>query len=66
MAFISRLVAAPSLDTGKLVEVQVADLDLQQNLYIGRCLNRPATKAQTAFWEFVAEQNGQPFEKSDK
>jgi DNA-binding transcriptional LysR family regulator len=64
VAFISRLVAAPSIETGKLVEVKVADLDLKQNLYIGRCLNRPATKAQTAFWDFIGEQNGWPLEKT--
>jgi DNA-binding transcriptional LysR family regulator len=55
VAFISRLVAAAGIETGKVVAIQVAGMDLQQDLYIGTSLNRPATRAQAAFWEFVTE-----------
>jgi DNA-binding transcriptional LysR family regulator len=53
VSFISRLVASASVQLGRIVEVDVANLDLKQQLYIGRNIRRPATKAQTAFWEFV-------------
>jgi DNA-binding transcriptional LysR family regulator len=53
VSFISRLVASASVQLGRIVEVGVANLDLKQQLYIGRNIRRPATKAQTAFWEFV-------------
>jgi DNA-binding transcriptional LysR family regulator len=58
VAFISRLVAAAGIETGRVVEVGVAGIDLQQELYIGSNLSRPATRAQAAFWEFVAEETG--------
>lgn len=53
VSFISRLVAADSIKLGRIVEVKVANLELQQELFIGRNLRRPATSAQTAFMEFV-------------
>lgn len=53
VAFVSRLVAAASIELGRIAEVQVSNLDLKQQLYIGRNLRRPATKAQLAFWEFI-------------
>jgi DNA-binding transcriptional LysR family regulator len=53
VAFISRLVASAGIELGRIVEVDVANLDLKQQLYIGHNIRRPATKAQTAFWEFV-------------
>ncbi len=53
VAFVSQLVAADSIELGRIVEVTVADLDLKQQLYVGRNLQRPATKAQRAFWEFI-------------
>jgi len=53
VAFVSRLVAADGIKLGRIVEVKVANFDLQQKLFIGRNPRLPATKAQTAFWEFV-------------
>jgi DNA-binding transcriptional LysR family regulator len=53
VSFISRLVASAGIQLGRIVEVDVANLDLKQQLYIGRNIRRPATKAQAAFWEFV-------------
>jgi DNA-binding transcriptional LysR family regulator len=55
VAFISRLVAAAGIETGRVVEVDVEGMDLQQELYIGASLNRPASKAQAAFWEFIVQ-----------
>ncbi|MGD9101568.1 MAG: LysR substrate-binding domain-containing protein, partial [Anaerolineae bacterium] len=55
VAFVSRLAATNCLQTGQLARVEVDGLDLRQELYIGRNVRRPATKAQTAFWEFVHE-----------
>jgi DNA-binding transcriptional LysR family regulator len=53
VSFVSRLVASAGIELGRIVEVHVANLDLKQQLYIGRNVRRPATKAQSAFWEFV-------------
>jgi DNA-binding transcriptional LysR family regulator len=53
VSFISRLVASAGIELGRIVEVDVTNLDLKQQLYIGRNVRRPATKAQSAFWEFV-------------
>lgn len=53
VAFISGLVAAEGLQTGKLAAVTVKGLDLTQTLYLARHTGRPATSAQTAFWEFA-------------
>lgn len=53
VSFISRLVASAGILLGRVVEVKVKGLELEQQLYIGRNTQRPATKAQAAFWEFV-------------
>jgi DNA-binding transcriptional LysR family regulator len=55
VAFISRLVASAGVELGRIVEVDVAELNLEQQLFLGHNIRRPATKAQTAFWEFVFE-----------
>jgi hypothetical protein len=46
-------VAAASIELGRIVEIKVGGLDLVQQLYIGRNVRRPATRAQLAFWQFV-------------
>jgi DNA-binding transcriptional LysR family regulator len=53
VSFISRLVASIGIQLGRIVEVDVANLDLKQQLYIGRNSRLPETKAQSAFWKFV-------------
>jgi DNA-binding transcriptional LysR family regulator len=53
VSFISRLVASAGIQLGRIVEVDVANLDLKQQLFIGHNVRRPATKAQAAFWEFI-------------
>jgi len=53
VAFVSHLAAINCLRMEQVVMVNVAGLDLRQELYIGRNVRRPATQAQAAFWEFV-------------
>lgn len=53
VSFVSRLVAADGIRLGRIVEVKVANLDLKQNLYFGRNPRLPATRAQSAFCEFI-------------
>ncbi len=55
VSFISRLVASAGISLGQIVQVDVANLNLEQQLYIGYNIRRPATKAQAAFWEFIHE-----------
>ena len=53
VAFVSGLVAAESIRAGSLVSVEVKGLDIHTTLYLARHTGRPATRAQTAFWEFA-------------
>jgi DNA-binding transcriptional LysR family regulator len=53
VAFVSALVAAEGLRSGAVRVVEVEGLDMSQRLYIARHTGRPATSAQTAFWEFA-------------
>jgi hypothetical protein len=46
---VSRLVQ------GKVAPVKVRGLRLYQDIYIGCNTDRPATKAQTAFWSFATD-----------
>lgn len=46
---ISRLVA------GKVKPVKVRDMEIEQEIFIGRDANRMGTTAQTAFWKFVTD-----------
>jgi len=55
VSFLSQLVASASIQLGRTVKVDVTNLDVKQHLYIGHNIRRPATKAQTAFWEFIHE-----------
>jgi DNA-binding transcriptional LysR family regulator len=53
VAFISGMVAADEFRSGALVPVAVEGMALSQTLYMARHTGRPATSAQTAFWEFA-------------
>lgn len=53
VAFISALVAADEFRSGALVPVAVEGMPLTQTLYMSRHTGRPATSAQTAFWEYA-------------
>ncbi len=53
VAFISRLAAARGIALGRLVEVEVAGMQLTRNLYMARNRRQPLTRMQVEFWEFV-------------
>jgi len=52
IAFISRLVARRSIETGRIVEVPVTGLELKRPLHMIRHSQRAQTRAQAAFWDF--------------
>lgn len=52
VGFISRMVIE-RLCSGKVAEVTVRGLNICREIYIGRNQRRPATGAQTAFWDFL-------------
>lgn len=58
VSFLSEMVVAPAVRAGTLAVVPVEGLDLTQTLYLAHHTGRPATRAQTAFWEFCfADEN---------
>ena len=52
VGFISELVLN-RLGEGRLAKVKVRGLEIMRIIYIARNTRRPATVAQTAFWEFI-------------
>lgn len=52
-AFVSGMVASEGCRTGGIVPIRVEGMDLHQTLYMTRHTRRPATAAQTAFWDFA-------------
>jgi DNA-binding transcriptional LysR family regulator len=64
IGFISRIVVT-HLVPDRVAMLQIRGAELTRDIYIGRHTRRPATIAQTAFWEFVNSlekpiNNGQP------
>ena len=55
VGFLSKMVVE-RLCQGKVAEVQVRGIDICREIYIGRNNRRPATSAQTAFWNFLTAQ----------
>jgi len=55
VAFISGMVYE-RLARDRVALIEVAGLSLSQDIFIGRHKRRPATAAQTAFWEFIFDQ----------
>jgi DNA-binding transcriptional LysR family regulator len=53
VAFVSRLAAARSLETGRVAEVEVSGMELHRNIYLTRSCRIPPTRAQANFWDFV-------------
>ena len=53
VAFVSRMAAAKGLALGRVVEVPVAGLDLERDIYLVRHQRRVATPLQQAFWDFA-------------
>jgi DNA-binding transcriptional LysR family regulator len=52
-AFVSCMVVADAIRSGALVSVEVEGLTLQKNLYMANHTGRPATRAQSAFWDLA-------------
>jgi len=52
VSFLSELVVEPAVSEERLCVIPVEGLELTQTLYLAHHLGRPATRAQTAFWEF--------------
>jgi DNA-binding transcriptional LysR family regulator len=52
VGFISQVII-DRLCTGKVAEVRVRGLKICREIYIGHNQRRPATGAQTAFWNFL-------------
>ena len=52
VAFLSEMVTKSAVKAGQLCVIPVEGLDLHQTLYLAHHTGRPATRAQTAFWEF--------------
>ncbi len=53
VAFVSSMVAAEAIASGLLARVIVTGLELRHTLYLARHNGRPATGAQTAFWDLA-------------
>jgi DNA-binding transcriptional LysR family regulator len=52
VGFVSRMVV-DRLCKGKVAEVRVHGMDICREIYVGHNSRRPATNAQTAFWNFL-------------
>ncbi len=55
IAFVSAMVALEAVENGKLDVVEVEGLELEKTLYMAYHTDRPATRAQSAFWEWAFE-----------
>jgi DNA-binding transcriptional LysR family regulator len=53
VAFVSWMVAKEAVERGSLAMIPVAGLALSKTLYLIRNPDRPATRAQTAFWDLA-------------
>lgn len=52
VGFVSSMVIN-KLVYGKVASIKVEGFDVRRNIQIGRYINRPATAAQNAFWEYI-------------
>ena len=55
VAFVSRLAAARDLELGRVVEVKIEGMDLTRAIFLTRNQRIPSSRAQSEFWEFVAQ-----------
>ena len=53
VSFVSLMVADEAARAGRVAIVDVADLALSRTLHMAHDVDRPATRAQAAFWEFA-------------
>jgi hypothetical protein len=63
VAFVSYLVAEEAFRSGTLVPIKVEGLELTQTLYLARHFGRPATSAQSTFWDFAFAPENAPLRK---
>ena len=56
VGFISKMVI-DRICSEKVAEVRIRDMNISREIYIGRNSRRPATGAQTAFWNFLTEED---------
>lgn len=54
VAFVSQMVVS-RLVRNRVAVVKVRGLEMQQDIFIGRYIGRAASRAQTAFWDFVTD-----------
>lgn len=60
VAFVSCMVAAEAIRMGALVAVDVAGLDMHKTVFMAYHTGRPATRAQSAFWELAFASDTEP------
>jgi DNA-binding transcriptional LysR family regulator len=53
VGFVSSTVVE-KLGQGKVVPIKIRNLNICHDIYFGRHAHRPATKAQTVFWDFIS------------
>ncbi|GBD85531.1 HTH-type transcriptional activator CmpR [bacterium BMS3Abin02] len=53
VAFVSMSVACEASKAGTVVPIQIENMDLTTTLFMARDTDRPATRAQAAYWEFA-------------
>jgi len=55
VAFVSRLAAQRSLESGHCIEIEVDGLTLKRELFIARSRHYPADRSQIKFWQFLKD-----------
>jgi DNA-binding transcriptional LysR family regulator len=63
VGFVSQMVVE-RLCKGKVAEVRIRDLEICREIYVGHNSRRPATNAQTAFWNFITADKKVPAQPS--
>jgi DNA-binding transcriptional LysR family regulator len=63
VAFLSRLAAQEFLRREEIVVVKVAGFQPKRQIWLGRHTNFPATRAQTAFWEYALDEENELISK---
>jgi DNA-binding transcriptional LysR family regulator len=63
VAFLSRLAAQEFLRREEIAVVKVAGFQPKRQIWLGRHTNFPATRAQTAFWEYALDEENELISK---
>jgi DNA-binding transcriptional LysR family regulator len=53
IAFVSSMVAAESIESGSLVQIDIEGMEIHHPVYFAHHTGRPASSAQTALWELA-------------